>query len=380
MQPSDELKKHLLGISKLRASAVIFPVGGSRSLPDEMSGGDLDGDEFVVIWNDKIVSAFPSTAHDAFNAVEERELFRPASRLSRSATRVATKSIPAREECRDEAAAWHCARVRSCLGIKGRLANQWLLVAETKGAADKLAKILCYRYMAALDAAKMGSGDTAIPRECQLQHYPRHLQSHFKKSKAYPPESFTVERSTALSRLQSLDTPRSTTAVNSGEPLCMFPDDYRHDHARCAPYLEKWENLYQEYRDATRALPDFNDPEVKNSSINQLRAITEEFRSKLLVNRTDEQIKTPEHFDRELLIEAAAVYAVNHKRYYDSLKEARGYKPPSLGFSWNVAGDYFLKIKKLFTAERSHRGRRPGAAPEHDQRVLNKLVAAPRKR
>ena len=43
--PSDELRRHLEGVDPCRAAGIVFPTRGERSLADEMSGGDLDGDE-----------------------------------------------------------------------------------------------------------------------------------------------------------------------------------------------------------------------------------------------------------------------------------------------------------------------------------------------
>ena len=82
--------------------------------------------------------------------------------------------------------------------------------------------------------------------------------------------------------------------------------------------------------------------------------------------------------DSTLLAEVAAVYAVNHRHYFDFVRrDARnnGWKPPSLKFAWHVAGDYFNLIKTRQSSE-SRPGARRGAAPVADQRTTTRLLAA----
>ena len=84
-------------------------------------------------------------------------------------------------------------------------------------------------------------------------------------------------------------------------------------------------------------------------------------------------------FGSPLLLEAAAVYAVNHRHYYAICDGDPSWKPPSLGFAWNVAGDYFVQIhclQKELDAQRP--GARPGAAALCDPRATSRLWASNR--
>ncbi len=49
------LKMRMLDGLKHIVDAVVFPVNGERPHPDEMSGGDLDGDKFFVCWDPRLV-------------------------------------------------------------------------------------------------------------------------------------------------------------------------------------------------------------------------------------------------------------------------------------------------------------------------------------
>ena len=46
--PSYENLKHLVNV-------IVFPAKGARPLQNMMSGGDLDGDVYMIIWDQKIV-------------------------------------------------------------------------------------------------------------------------------------------------------------------------------------------------------------------------------------------------------------------------------------------------------------------------------------
>ena len=47
--PAFEKLKHLVNV-------IVFPVVGERPLQNQMSGGDLDGDVYMIIWDEKLVS------------------------------------------------------------------------------------------------------------------------------------------------------------------------------------------------------------------------------------------------------------------------------------------------------------------------------------
>ena len=108
------------------------------------------------------------------------------------------KPTPSDERAREEAAAYHLVRTRRQLHMIGVVAQQWLLVAETHGAADERAKILSYLYGDALDAGKSGGAPVTIPPECELTKYPEHLR------RAMPSKGdgrrFCVKRTSALAR------------------------------------------------------------------------------------------------------------------------------------------------------------------------------------
>ena len=93
---------------------IVFSVRGDRSLADETSGGDFDGDEFVLIWNASLVDAFPSTALSPWSEEEQRRLMPPKAIVA---------GAPTDEVQRENAAAWHLARVRGGEAKKGWFAN-----------------------------------------------------------------------------------------------------------------------------------------------------------------------------------------------------------------------------------------------------------------
>jgi hypothetical protein len=366
--PPKELLLHLGRADPDRATAIIFPTRGKRSLADEMSGGDLDGDEFALIWNEKLLSAFPEASLPASSEDEFKSLLPACS----CASPVKQKTPPT-EKARTEAAAWHYVRTRHDQNVnKGRFANQWLLLGETYGGNDWRARTLSYLYARALDSAKMGGSADSIPRNCQPTEFPKHLASRFPNK---PREKFTLERDTALARLDAFD-------VNGQLPEVKLPDDWFHlthplyrpggpRHAAVMqPILDKWERLYVEFKeDLKRSLPDttWDDPDKKRL----FNSILEKYRDKLIDEYDGDELKYPSP-DSRLLAEAGAVYAVNHRHYAIAL--ANNWRPPSLKFAWHVAGDYLILIKTR-QMEAHQPGARRGAAHVHDHRAAASLLA-----
>ena len=244
-----------------------------------MDGGDMDGDEFVGIWNGAILAAFPRCSLPAWNEAE-RQLLLPGS-CSRP-----TQRTPAAEQARREAAAWHMVRTCHGQGAKGRFSNQWLLVAETYGGNSTQARKMAYSYAMALDAAKMGGGAHKVPADCELTALPSHLQSHFAK---YPADRFTERVDTALARLHAFD-------VDLSLPECALPDDCfhlahphykpgsRHFETVMTPFLDTWERRYAEHKkELKERLPKdsgWDDPE----KVRILNGVYEKYREMLLAD------------------------------------------------------------------------------------------------
>ena len=58
MQPTHELRAMIAGTALSSQNIVFFSTRGPRALADQLSGGDYDGDRFLVISNPAITDAF----------------------------------------------------------------------------------------------------------------------------------------------------------------------------------------------------------------------------------------------------------------------------------------------------------------------------------
>jgi len=263
---------------------------GGRSLADEMSGGDLDGDEFALIWNKDLVNSV-GEHFEAASYAERRRLT--------GATCKKPTPTPVDEKSRDEAAAYHLVRTRRRLHMIGVVAHQWLLVAETHGAADDRSKILSYLYSDALDAGKAGGAPITIPRECELTKYPQHLRRAMPSK--WDGRRFCVKRSSALAQINAIDATGAMPPCVEPEPIWqgllhpVYAPDSGPGHtagaryAEFKPLLEKWERLYAEYRRTCREGGSWEDTE-KGS---KWQDIVEEYRQHLLDGHTEAQIEYP---------------------------------------------------------------------------------------
>ena len=88
-------------------------------------------------------------------------------------------------------------------------------------------------------------------------------------------------------------------------------------------------------------------PRLHRAKLRALNGIFETYRELLLEGYSEYEVRYPEA-DSELLAEVAAVYAVNHKQYFQGQREGwtqKGWRIPSLKFAWHIGGDYFNLIK-----------------------------------
>lgn len=346
-------------MAKSRASAVIFSTRDVRSLAEELADGDLDGDEFAVIWNENVVEAFPPINKPAWSREEESRMLG-----SVKGSRSCFSCSKLEPEAKEKAASWHMNRARRNQSSIGSAANEWLMVSEKYGASHPRAVALSYQHSAALQSAKYGSS-SGPSKEGRIGegNFPLHLMSHFPHRK----ERFTEPSDTILANLLKL---RETPSM----PKCELPDlwhlvhpDFQHGGKRSKEMddkLKKWESLYKEYRAVVQHKLVKNNSSWDPEKLSLLHFIQEEYRDKFLADYTEHEQEdiSPKS---SIIAEAAAVYMVNCKHYLDKGQQNPNWKPVSLSFAWSVAGDYLLHAK-LHTQTRNRRG-----AP----RTCNTMVA-----
>lgn len=360
-QPTKDLCNHLKGADRETSSAIIFSTRGQRSLAHELSNGDLDGDEFALIWNEKIVAAFPMENWKAWIPTDLQA-------LSKS---VKCPSTPPKEVDREAAAAWHLAKVRHNAGAIGLFANQWLLVAETYGATDERAIELSHRHAMALDVGKSGVWVvTSLPRDLELADYPSHLRSHFPgKSR----DRFKKKKQTVLAKLHELDASEQMEPCKLIDLWDMvhpsFGSEKGERYHEMNALLLKWHELYEEYRKAVQARmgTSIGWDEKKLYTFKQL---VQEYRDKFLNGYSDDQLRFPPE-DSKILAEAAAIYMVNYKLYQARISRP-DWRPVSLGFAWSVAGDFLFIIKYHQSSKLKTNAR--GAVPVYDPLPIIRLL------
>eukprot|EP00966_Prymnesium_polylepis_P080950 1875285-Prymnesium_polylepis.1 len=138
-----------------------------------------------------------------------------------------------------------------------------------------------------------------------------------------------------------------------------------------APLLEKWEDLYKQYRNTMKAQTGSFD--VDPEKVSSWQTIMEFYREKLIEGYPEDEVYYPA-YDSRILAEAAAVYIVQHK-YQWELRERNDAWGRSYAFAWSVAGDYFIHIK--YERDRRQHGSTPsarrGAIPVCNPRATSQL-------
>ena len=351
--PPDELQRALGPLSK-RDSAIIFPTVGSRSLADEMAGGDLDGDTFSVIWDAELVQAVQCV---------------PA--LTEAASTTANHDPPALDVNELQREKHHAAKVhqqRQNRHLAGVAANEWLKVAETQGAGSADARSLACIYYTALDAGKSGQKVPEIARRLTTQ-LPPHLKDH-KCGKTIV--SFARKPGTTmLARLHSMEAAPSSS--QSARAICellnyesMIPPEFRPGGPRFQEQLEfdaTWTQLHKEYNKECSSV-------LAADKWDGYEECIERYRQKLLEGE-DEWINPP--LNSTLLAKAAAIYCVVYKHQ----KEWGGDR---YAFAWRVAGDYLCYLKASLDehAHQEQTGRKRCVLPA--SRPATKAMFAPKSR
>lgn len=273
--------------------------------------------------------------------------------------------------------------------VMKRLANDWLLVAETCGATDGLAVELATRYAAALDLSKTGGNAGEVPAGVMPPRFAFHLQERFAGQDRYK-NRFTVERDSVLARLHALDgsgqipdQPMPDNIVHLLHPD--FPSGSQRFKDEVEPLVQKWRELYKQYRkEVSLQLKPFGD-DWSDEKLRAFDRIMEEYRARFIGDRSDAELESPP-YPSPLLTEAAAVYLATHEHYWvvKRRNEAHPNEPPwrvpSLKFAWHVAGDYFITIKVSQLRQDRGPSSRRGAASVCDPQKTMGLWAGLRHR
>lgn len=125
-----------------------------------MSGGDLDGDRYTVIWDKSLFpkSDFAPMDFTKPKVVEQPPVY-PDAHIDFFVKFMATDAL-------------------------GRIANAWLSWAEReeKGAASDNCLLLAQLFSLAVDYPKTGGDPIAMPRELIPDEYPDYMMNPFKPS------------------------------------------------------------------------------------------------------------------------------------------------------------------------------------------------------
>ena len=148
---NDKVRRHFKHIK----DCIVFPQKGHRPHPNEMGGGDLDGDEYAVIWMKDLFITKNVQPMDFSDepAVELDEDVQDHHQLDFICNFIQANSV-------------------------GFIARAWLAVADlsVKGVFDPQCLELCARYSTALDFTKTGRNDR-LP----LDQRPEHVPDFFEK-------------------------------------------------------------------------------------------------------------------------------------------------------------------------------------------------------
>ncbi|GJP35607.1 hypothetical protein CLOM_g20104 [Closterium sp. NIES-68] len=320
---------------------VIFPVTGARSVTDTMSGGDLDGDTFLVCFHPQVTSTFqemdppPRTVRVPVDGGKAPAALKPGD-LEKALLAVWSK-------------------MASGFSVTGRAYNLHESYMDEYGPHHAYCEQLVRIYERALDASKTGE-EVSIPRVLERPHRP-----HYAVTPAQAAASATVFRSrTVMGQIYDLVQQAKARpnerdllkALEHDPDLILFP--------ACAPSAE-----FKEHRKLLG--------EWSKHCWAYNKAISEIFRRNLSNKQRDLQMQLQkEHYRRilydgwspsfeepcvpmRILRAASVIYEATYKHAKEKATKhiedkARGtgfqerYNPP-LSFAWKVAGEVLCEIK-----------------------------------
>ncbi|KAJ8751018.1 hypothetical protein K2173_016199 [Erythroxylum novogranatense] len=304
--------------------AIFFPRKGSRSLADELAGGDFDGDMYFVSRNPQLLETFkqsePWTSSSPIrNVPTKRPNELSDERLEEELFRrfLVTRFFPSY--------------------TVGLAADSWLAMMDrylTLGELDAAEKNvlrmnmcqLIDLYYDALDAPKSGE-KVEIPEELKAELFPHHME---RGDKSYKSTSVLGE---IYDEVKSYEDDADSKTIEVWK-LPLFDQEVSDSS------LAKWNSLYEQYRQEMSAACQLNNKEIKSEAADD---IYQKYTEKLY---EASDISLSNRTKKDIYDEALAIY---HVAYGYAVKKQQ---PSRCGFAWKVAGSALCQLYLKLRGER----------------------------
>ncbi|XP_045790333.1 probable RNA-dependent RNA polymerase 5 [Trifolium pratense] len=298
--------------------AIFFPCVGSRSVADEIAGGDFDGDMYWISKNAQLLQHFrqsdpwiespPNSVRLSSSVIKPYEL---------SHEQLEEELFKLYLETRFQPSSTIGAAADSWMALMDRLLifrNDVTKEEEVQQVKSNILKLIDL-YYEALDAPKKGGGKIQVPKDLIVEMYPHYM----KRDNSFTSTSILGSIFDEVCRWQITD----VSGIEIRKLPCFdveIPDDYKH----------KWSSLYIQYRqDMSTALngkrPNSN--EEANEVIKLYKKIFND-----AINIVDGSKSITDIYN-----EALAVYHVIYDYAMVKKDVAR------CGFAWKVAGSVLVR-------------------------------------
>ncbi|CAB5369535.1 unnamed protein product [Rhizophagus irregularis] len=138
---------------------LVFPSVGYRDIPNQCSGGDLDGDDFTIIYDEHLI---PSEAHEPMNYKSKKP--KPVDHVTMESIKAFFVNYVFSDQL-------------------GKIANAHLAKADSfpNGALHGQCKALAHLHSDAVDFPKTGI-PAIVPQELRVERFPDFMEKHDKPS------------------------------------------------------------------------------------------------------------------------------------------------------------------------------------------------------
>ncbi|KAJ7973799.1 RNA-dependent RNA polymerase [Quillaja saponaria] len=293
--------------------AIFFPCVGSRSIGDEIAGGDFDGDMYWVCKNSQLLAHFkrsepwmPNSVTSNVGDVNSREVRLPSDeKLEEELFELflSTRFQPSYAVA-EAAGSW--------VALMDRILTPKNVSMEEQECVKKKLFKLIDLYYEALDAPKKGGRKVDVPKKLKVDMFPHYME---RDSSFYS----TSVLGKIYDRVVSFQTDQQLT--KEVKKLPSF------DIELPKSCLDKWGTLYIKYREDMKNACQHDNREIKDGVIKKYKKILYEADELEVSSKSMEGIYN----------EALAIYNIT----YDYAKHAGVEK---CKFAWKVAGSALLKL------------------------------------